>query len=75
MSAWEKESGGEHKQPVALPEVRCIRETTKALLCVIAQEEVWIPKSQIDDGSEVFEKGHQGTLVISGWLAEQKELE
>jgi len=38
-------------------------------------EEVWIPNSQIDDDSEIWEdseKGEEGKLVISEWLATQK---
>jgi hypothetical protein len=49
-------------------------ETEKAVLCEIDGEDHWIPKSQIDDDSEVYAKGHTGTLVITRWLAEQKNL-
>ena len=35
---------------------------------------VWIPKSQIDDDSEVWEKGQDGTLVTSEWIALEKSL-
>jgi hypothetical protein len=55
-----------------VPEVT--KETDKALLCVIEGKEVWIPKSQIHDDSEVFEEGHKGKLVISEWIAKEKEL-
>jgi hypothetical protein len=34
----------------------------------------WIPKSQIDDDSEVWKEGQDGTLVISEWIAMQKAL-
>jgi hypothetical protein len=54
---------------------RAIRDSGKALLCKIEEDvEVWIPKSQIDDDSEVYEEGHEGTLVIPLWLAEKKDL-
>jgi hypothetical protein len=49
-------------------------ETEKAVLCVIDGAEHWIPKSQIDDSSEVYEKGHEGKLVVTRCLAEQKDL-
>jgi hypothetical protein len=49
-------------------------ETEMAILCVIGTEEVWIPKSQIDDSSEVQGEGDGGTLVISEWLAKEKGL-
>lgn len=33
---------------------------------------LWIPKSQIDDDSEVWQKNQEGDLVISEWIAHQK---
>jgi len=44
----------------------------KAFLVQIEGEEVWIPKSQIHDDSEVWRKGDTGNLYITQWLAEQK---
>ncbi len=56
-------------------EVECVRRATdKALLVVVEGEEVWIPKGQIHDDSEVYDEGHEGTLVIPLWLAEAKGL-
>ena len=56
-------------------EARAIRDSGKALLCVIEEDvEAWIPKSQIDDDSDVREEGDEGTLVIPLWLAEEKDL-
>lgn len=54
--------------------VKCIKETAAALLCVIDGKEVWIPQSQVDDASEVYSVGDEGTLVITEWIATQKEL-
>ena len=54
------------------PDVRAIRATDSALLVAIDGREVWIPQSQIDDESEVYEVGQEGELVISEWLATQK---
>lgn len=49
--------------------------TDKALLCVFDDgDEHWIPLSQIDDDSEVYEKGTEGALVVTKWIAEQKGL-
>ena len=64
----------EFREKVRLFDVEAIRSTDKAVLCRIEDEEVWIPQSQIDDESEVWEEGDQGTLVISQWLADQKVL-
>lgn len=54
----------------------CVRETDKALLVHAEGEELWIPKSQIHDDSEVFDGGDnsEGLLVIPEWLAEDKGL-
>lgn len=61
-------------ESVELPGVEAIRETDLALLCVIDEREVWIPKSQITDDSTVNAKGDVGTLVITQWLADEKGL-
>ena len=49
-------------------------EVDKALLVDIDGDEHWIPKSQIDDDSEVYEMGTDGDLVITKWIAEKKGL-
>ena len=59
---------------VSFDGVECIKETDAALLCVIDDDEVWIPKSQIHDDSEVCEEGSSGTLVITEWIAREKGL-
>lgn len=59
-----------------IDDVRCKQMTPKALLVVIEDEEYWIPQSQIDDDSEVYDDNEhrEGTLVISEWIAEKKGL-
>jgi hypothetical protein len=56
--------------------VRCIKETDAALLCVIDGDEFWIPKSHVHDDSEVFDEdvNSEGKLIISEWIAQQKGL-
>lgn len=56
-------------------EVACIAETSKAIRVVINEKPYWIPKSQVDDDSEVFSEGDFGTLVVSDWWAEKEGLE
>lgn len=57
------------------PRASCQGETDKALLIHFdTGEQHWMPKSQIDDDSEVFERGHFGTFICSQWIAEQKGL-
>ena len=57
---------------VKIENVVAKRETEAALLCEIDGEDHWIPKSQIDEDSEVYAEGHQGSLVITQWIADQK---
>jgi hypothetical protein len=53
-------------------DVLCLQETDKALLCLIDGEETWVPQSQILEDSEVYAKGHEGTLVVTKWFAHKK---
>lgn len=60
---------------VSFPNVTVVKESDKALLLLIDGEEHWMPKSQIDEDSEVWnEKTSGGTLVISEWICLQKKL-
>lgn len=34
----------------------------------------WIPSSVIHDDSEVFDRGHEGELVVKQWWAEKEGL-
>lgn len=57
-------------------EANCIKERPSALLVDIDGDEYWIPKSQIHDNSEVYDADEhsEGTLVITEWIAKQKNL-
>lgn len=57
---------------VRIDDVICTAATDKAILVLIEGEQYWIPQSQIDDESEVWRKGDEGTLVISEWIAYEK---
>jgi hypothetical protein len=50
---------------------KVIRETNEAILIKIDKENIWLPKSQLDDYPEV---GESGIILIKTWLAEEKEL-
>lgn len=65
---------GREKETVEFEDVTVKAETEKALLVVIDDEEHWIPKNQIDDDSEVYERGTSGKLVLTRWICEQKNL-
>lgn len=71
----------EDAQPgVAFENVRVVRASPRAMLCVIDGNEHWIPCSQVHDDSEVYIdsdqsiQGSPGKLVITQWIAEQKGL-
>lgn len=65
----------EFKRKASFDGVDVLHETEAALLCEIDGQQVWIPKSQIDDDSEVYNAATSGgTLVVSQWIAEQKGL-
>lgn len=52
-----------------------LAETDKALKVRLDEDTViWMPKNQIDDDSEVWKVEHEGELVVSQWIAEQKGL-
>lgn len=53
---------------------RCTAETRKAILVQIDDEEYWIPKSQVEDDSEVYQSGDEGELVVTSWFAEKEGL-
>jgi len=56
-------------------EAYCLHATDAALLVEVDGEEIWIPKSQIDlSVSEVTGVGDRGTLVITRWIAQKKNL-
>lgn len=63
---------GHEKFEVA--DVQAVRETEAALLVVIENEDVWVPKSLIDDDSEVWKTGDKGILVVPEWFARKNGL-
>lgn len=61
-------------EKVEFHDVEVKHETDKALLVDIEGEEVWIPKSVIDDDSEVYKSGTEGTLIIPEWFSKKNGL-
>lgn len=51
-----------------------IAETVLALKVEVDGESVWVPKSVVDDDSEVYMKGNEGILVVQEWWAEREGL-
>lgn len=56
--------------------VTATKGTAKAILVKLADGTTrWVPRSQIDRGSEVSDEGDTGTLLITEWLATRWEEE
>ena len=63
--------------PVCEFNVRVKKVTDAALCCHVegVEGDVWFPKSQIDaEQSAVSEVGDVGSLIVSEWVALQKDL-
>jgi hypothetical protein len=60
----------------SLGEVEVVAVTAAAALLVIDDEEVWIPKSQMDpDDAEQLRRGEVCPVSITAWIAQQKGIE
>lgn len=60
---------------VQIDEATLIRQTVNAGLFEINGEEHWIPWSQVDGDCDLEDDGDTGPLIITQWIAEQKDLE
>lgn len=60
---------------VYFDDVTCVAESERAIRVLIDEREHWIPITQIDDESEVKVEGDEGRLIVTRWIAEQRELE
>lgn len=70
-----EEEGEEEEEDVTLPNTVVLRESDKAIQVRLADGAThWIPKTQIRETSEVQNDGDRGKLVVSAWIAEQKDL-
>jgi hypothetical protein len=54
---------------VSIGACEVIAETDRAILADLGDEELWVPKSQLHDDSEVWKKDQEGELVVSRWFA------
>ena len=60
---------------VMIKVTRVVRMTEKAVLVVVGTGEVWIPLSQLQEGSDEPEEGDgKLVLVIPRWLADEKSI-
>lgn len=61
-------------EDVEIEDVICLADTDKAILVEIDGTQTWIPQSQVSENSEVWKKGDSGILIITEWIAKQKNL-
>jgi hypothetical protein len=58
---------------VSLGKGKTLKVTEKALLIQTEDHgNVWVPRSVVHDDSEVFDRGHEGDLVVQSWCAEKE---
>lgn len=63
------------RQYVEIEDVEVLKATDKALLVYVDSTEIWLPRSQIHASSAVDAQGDKGQIVVTKWIAEQKEIE
>ena len=68
------ERGFMSEQTIEIEDVVIEVETDLALLCNIGDKKHWIPKSVVDEDSEVSSEGDTGTITIMRWFAEKEGL-
>jgi hypothetical protein len=52
-----------------------VRTTEAAVLIEVdGEEEIWVPKSQLREGNDLWEEGDSGSLVVTWWFAEKSGL-
>jgi len=59
---------------VIFEDAKCKHATDVAILVSIDGDDYWVPSSMVHDDSEVFEKGHEGNLIITKWIAKKLDL-
>ncbi len=50
-------------------------ETDDAVLVLFNDEEIWLPKSQIEDCTVISKKAKNVVLGITRWIAKEKDIE
>lgn len=69
---------------ISIGYAECLKETEKAILVRVGENpnfegfdgsfELWVPQSQVDEDSEVWQEGDAGVLVLSEWFAQKEGL-
>ena len=61
-------------ETVEIDDVTVEAETGLALLCIIDDKQIWIPKSVVHEDSEVSGEGDTGTIIVMRWFVEKQGL-
>jgi hypothetical protein len=72
--AYAPRSMATEEDQVAFDDAEVIADTHLAVLCEVGGREVWIPRSVLRIGTEVFDRGDCGALVVPRWFALEKGL-
>lgn len=71
----EDEEAEEPEEDVEVPDCVVLRETEKAVqVRGPSFPATWIPRGQLREGNECENDGDRGKLVISAWIAQQKDI-
>ena len=62
------------RKKAVFEDVKVVGNSGLAIHVEIDGVPMWIPQSQVDDDSEVWDMGDEGTLVVSEWIAIEKGL-
>ena len=52
----------------------CVKTSDKAILVELDNDpgsQHWIPQSQVDEDSEVYDRGHEGDVIVTTWWAKK----
>jgi hypothetical protein len=63
--------------PVEFGDATCVRETERAVLIEsdeLPNGRLWIPRSVLDESSEVSSTGQRGTLILKSWYVAANHL-
>jgi len=55
-------------------EASCTAATDRALLLDLEGEEVWVPRSQVRNDSDIESAGDAGCVYITTWFAKKENL-
>ena len=63
---------GDGDEFIAFEDVRIVRSTAPALLCLIGGREMWLPRMHV--AGKLWCAGDRGKLLIRRWVARDRQL-